>query len=240
MTNPPDGLLPVRFTFSLQDIACEDSGAGPGQFTVRGHAAVFNRTSHDAGGFRWKIAKGAFTKALDANPDVHLVLNHDMRWVLARTTNGTLELREDPMGLHMWARVAPVSYASDLRVLMDRGDIDQMSFAGYIERDEWTIDEDENVTCTILEFSELLDATICPQGMFPQTDVSVVASRQATQHYANALQAGRVPGRAPEGTSPLDEGESIAAPDEPVDEQIRADQAATRKRSLALARTKTP
>lgn len=215
MTPTPDGPLPVRFAFTLEGIQCEDSGAGSGQFTVRGHAAVFNRLSHDAGGFRWRIAPGAFTAALDANPDVHLVLNHDMRWVLARTTNGTLELREDPMGLHMWARVAPVSYASDLRVLMERGDIDQMSFAAFIERDEWTIDAEENVTCTILEFGELLDATICPQGMFPQTDVSVVAAR----HYDNALQAGRVPGRAAEDNPASDdEGAQDAAPaDRPVD-----------------------
>jgi hypothetical protein len=37
-----------------------DSGAGVGQFTVKGHGAVFNRKSLDLGGFQEVIAPGAF------------------------------------------------------------------------------------------------------------------------------------------------------------------------------------
>src|SRR5262245_9503928 len=96
--------------------------------TVRGHAAVYDRTSLDLGGFRERIAKGAFTRVLNGNPDVHALWDHDTKLVLARTKNKTLELREDPVGLHFWARVADTSYAKDLRVLMERGDIDQASF----------------------------------------------------------------------------------------------------------------
>jgi HK97 family phage prohead protease len=60
---------------------------------------------------------------------VHLVIDHDTRYVLARTKNNSLELREDPYGLHMWARMAKTTYAEDLAMLMEGGYVDQMSFA---------------------------------------------------------------------------------------------------------------
>lgn len=203
---------PVRFSFGLNDLVVADSNAGNGEFTVRGHAAVFNRPSHDLGGFRYKIAPGAFDRALDANPDVHLVIGHNMDLVLARTLAKTLELRVDPVGLHMWARVAPTSYALDLRMLMERGDVDQMSFAGYIDADEWHVSEDGEVTCAILEFSELLDATICPQGAFPQTDASLVAASRA--HFTRALESGRIPDLAADRASGQAGDENPAEPPE--------------------------
>jgi len=48
--------------------------------------------------------------------------------VLGRTKSGTLELSEDATGLAMFARVGPTTYAKDLAISMERGDIDQMSF----------------------------------------------------------------------------------------------------------------
>jgi hypothetical protein len=95
-----------RFTVPLADLKMDASGdpEAQGRWTMRGHAAVFNRLSHDMGGFRVKIAPGFFTKVLDSNPDVHLNREHDMRLLLARTRNNSLELREDPYGLHAWAR----------------------------------------------------------------------------------------------------------------------------------------
>lgn len=179
-------VTPERVLFTLGHVEFAESGAGDGQKTMRGHAAVFNRPSHDLGGFVTKIAPGAFSQVLDTNPDVHLVWDHDMRYVLARTLNGTLELREDPYGLHVWARLAPTSYASDLEVLMKRGDIDQMSFACTIGEDRWTEDT-SGITREILSVDGLFDVTVCAQGAFPQTDASLLAS---------ARQNGRLPGGA--------------------------------------------
>lgn len=166
------------FPIEIEDV--RDSRAGDGQFTIRGHAAVFDQWSLDLGGFREKIAKGAFDDVLSDNPDVWLLWDHDPRWTLARTTNKTLELRTDPRGLHYWGRVAPTSYASDLRVLLERGDIDQASFAFTVKRDEWKItgeDEDEKVERTILEVGELYDVTVTAMGAYPQTDSQMAAAR---------------------------------------------------------------
>lgn len=204
-----------------------DSGSGPEVRTMRGHAAVFNRLSHDLGGYRVKIAPGAFTSVLDKNPDVHLVWDHDTRYTLARTRSQKygLELREDPIGLHVWARMAPVSYADDLAVLMDGGVIDEMSFACDIAADEWH-EDDDGITRTLLQMDALYDVTICAQGAFPQTD-----SRLATD-LASAIEAGRVPGRAqdiaqddPAGAESVaaeGQGTEEAAPADPADSRIAA------------------
>jgi HK97 family phage prohead protease len=175
-----------------------DSGSGGGQFTIRGHAAVFDQWSLDLGFFREKIDRAAFDSVLERNPDVFLLWDHDTRYTLARTASKSLELRIDPRGLHYWARVAPTSYAEDLRVLMERGDINQASFAFTVGRDEWLIETDddgnENVSRTILEVADLFDVTVTAMGAYPQTDSEVVRAALAAYEPARkVLPASLVP-----------------------------------------------
>jgi HK97 family phage prohead protease len=217
-------------TARLEQVEVRESGAGSGQMTLRGHAAVFNRLSHDLGGFRERIAPGAFTNVLDTNPDVHLVWDHDTSLTLARTRNNTLELREDPMGLHVWARLAPTTYASDLATLMDRGDIDQMSFKFMIGAETVELVDGEDPIFTIEEVSSLFDVTVTAQGAYPQTDAQLVRQR-----LERALNHGRVERRAT--ASAAEEGAQTVAPS--VDGDAVASRAADRKRAISLARAKT-
>lgn len=184
----------TAFVADVENLEVRDSGAGDGSYTIRGHAAVFNKLSLDLGGFQEKIDPGAFANVLNRNPDVLAVWDHDTRYTLARTLNNTLELREDPYGLHNWMRVAPTSYAADLRVLMERGDINQASFMFTIarERAEWGGNEDDPIVFTIEEVGELYDVTVTGRGAYPQTDQALVNSRSA--RLENALREGRVPG----------------------------------------------
>src|SRR2546430_2450571 len=94
--------------------------AGDNDYTLAGHAAVFNRLSEDLGGFREIIEPGFFRSALRKSPDVRALINHDSNLVLARTASGTLELKEDAASLRIAARVAQTSYATDLRLAMQR------------------------------------------------------------------------------------------------------------------------
>jgi HK97 family phage prohead protease len=134
--------------------------------------------------------------------------------VLARTKNKTLELREDPIGLHFWAKVADTSYARDLKVLMERGDVDQASFAFTVAPggDEWNVREEDGqevVERTINKVGELFDVTVTAQGAYPQSDASVVAHMRS-----------RVKAEIEAGTISLDEAtamQKIVAPDDPVD-----------------------
>lgn len=171
--------LPVlrrAVTLPFEDVEWRDSGNGT-DFTLRGHAAVFGRLSEDLGGFREMLEPGAFRDALRGSPDVRLLLNHDANFVMARTASGTLELREDAIGLHVWARVAPLQWVADLRTSMQRGDIDQMSFAFTIRDggDDWAIAEDGTVVRTIRAggVEELFDTSVVTFPAYPQTDAAM-------------------------------------------------------------------
>ena len=226
----------------LGDVEVRDSGNPSVEFTVQGHAAVFGRKSLDLGYFQEVIDRGAFDKVLDANPDVHLLWDHDTRLALARTRSSqyTLELRDDPKGLRFYSKVAPTSFAADLRILMEGGIIDQASFAFTVASDTWEIrnegGKDEVVIRTIHEVAELFDVTITAQGAYPQTDSTVV--RDYAKAYAQVAESeerealdpeqDKTSGReeapedvatdAPEG----DSADTEAAPDEPADPEQEA------------------
>jgi hypothetical protein len=222
---------------------------GSGELTVIGHAAVFDRTSlplYDFfyGEFRERIAPGAFRNVLDRDPDVHLVLGHNMAAApLARTRSRTLELREDPRGLRAYARIDGsrpdvLSVASAMR----RGDMDQMSFAFSVERDEWLVEEGpdgEAVTRTILEIRDLYDVSLVPQGAYPQTDASIRALVQgAIDSGRLALGAGadhRAGQADPAGAETMS---AISTGDERVGDLARQRARQSRKRRLALIQMK--
>lgn len=175
------------FLAPIEGVEWRESGAGKGNMTVSGHAAVFNRLSLDLGGFREKLAPGAFTAVLDSDPDVHLLWDHSTSLTLARTRNKTLDLREDPKGLHFWGRVADTSYSRDLRILMERQDIDQASFAFGLPEDgsgeKWESTKDSGIVRTVLPngVSGLYDVTITAQGAYPQTDSALRSLRRAVE-----------------------------------------------------------
>lgn len=155
--------------FTLEEIR-DDNGS----LRVVGHAAVFDRLSEDLGGFRERIMRGAFRKVLDANLDVPLLYNHDTNYILARTQNRTLELREDPVGLRIFAEMAPTTYANDVRVLLKRGDLRGMSFGFRVAPGGDNFAEVDGQTVrTISQFGDLTDVSIVATPAYPQTDVAL-------------------------------------------------------------------
>jgi HK97 family phage prohead protease len=101
-----------------------------GKTVATGYAATFNSFSADLGGFREKIAPGAFEKVLSSNPDTRALVNHNPDLILGRTTAGTLRLSEDAHGLRVEMDLPDgITYADDLKISMERGDISQMSFS---------------------------------------------------------------------------------------------------------------
>lgn len=209
----PDGLqVPDerRVIVPLNDTELTETREGDGSITFVGHAAVFDRLSEDLGGFRERIQRGAFRKVLDTDPDVRFLLNHNDDIVMARTKSGTMELSEDPRGLRVYAKLAPTQAAQDLRVLIKRGDIDQMSF-GFTMRDGgkdvWT-EEDNGLVRTIIAFGGLLDVSAVAFPAYPQTDASVRTVAGANVEDLEALRA--VAWRAHQGEIELTPGERAA------------------------------
>jgi len=138
---PPSAVAPPGDEVAPEDVRVEralapgrvewrESGAGPDHRTVVGYAAVWDSMSEDLGGFREVIKRGAFTEALEAGTEIRFVLGHDMDTVMARTSNGTLELMQDDVGLRMWARIAlDDPDAQRLDAKLRSGAMSQMSFA---------------------------------------------------------------------------------------------------------------
>ena len=109
---------------------------------VAGLGAVFNIEAVIGGAFREKILPGAFMRALGG--DVFSFFNHDASQVLGRTKAGTLRLAETDEGLRYEVDLPDTSAARDLKVSMDRGDIDGSSFTFDVPKggDEWDFSGD--------------------------------------------------------------------------------------------------
>lgn len=165
-----------RRSVTLDTAEFRDTDDGVLRFT--GHAAVFDQWSEDLGGFRERIQRGAFRKALKG-ADVRLLLNHNPDFPMARSTvdsgPGSLRLSEDARGLLVEAELVPTQVAEDLRKLMDAGVITQMSFGFSMRggRDEWEDQDDGTVERTIVEFGGLFDVSPVVFPAYPQTDAAM-------------------------------------------------------------------
>ena len=135
-----------------------------------GYAAVFNQWSEDLGGFRERIAPGAFRKTLGS--DVRALWNHDPSFVLGRTLNGTLTLEEDARGLRV--EITPPAggiydgFVDNVR----RGDVNQMSFAFSVVKDDRQRDEKGNQV-RILQEVRLHEVSPVSFPAYPTTEVGL-------------------------------------------------------------------
>jgi HK97 family phage prohead protease len=166
---------------------------------IVGHAAVFDQLSEDLGGFREKVVKGAFRKTL-READVRALLNHDSNYVLGRNTAGTLRVKEDKEGLAVDIDPPDTTWARDLLVSMERGDINQMSFGFRVVKEEWDDTDKANVVRTLSEV-ELFDVSPVTYPAYPQTSVSV-------KRHLEQLQSEPVGGHSDEAHEPGEDSHS--------------------------------
>lgn len=150
------------------------------KMTLSGYAAKFGVVSVDLGGFREQIAPGTFGKAVGSDADVFLLRSHDSDAVLARTKSGTLRLEQDGVGLKFEADLADTAQARDLFTLVERGDLDAMSFGFSTVRDAWAWDGP--VAMRTLQDVELFEISVVAWPAYPQTDVGV-RCRQAYEAF---------------------------------------------------------
>ncbi len=165
-----------RRTYTVQDVEARSEN---GVMTLSGYAAVFNDASLPLP-FKERIAPGAFRKTLTELPDVRLLINHE-GLPLARTKNGTLNLIEDERGLRFDAQLADTQEARDLWTLVQRGDVDQMSFAFRVIRQNWSKDKSER-TLTEVSLADG-DVSVVTYPAYPTTSV------EARKKIADALDA---------------------------------------------------
>lgn len=143
-----------------------------GMHTFRGMASSTD-SPYDMGFYTETITRGAFDKTLSERPDVQLLVNHE-GLPLARTTNGSLTLRDEGDGLRFEARAsADDPDATRVASKVESGLMDQCSFAFRVTRQEWDEDYTER---SIKEVSlDRGDVSIVNYGANPNTNVSMRA-----------------------------------------------------------------
>lgn len=171
-----------RRTYTVQDVETRQSEDG--KMRLSGYAAKFNSASVPLP-FIEKIAPGAFRKTLSETPDVRLLINHE-GLPLARTKNGTLRLEEDMIGLRFDAELPDTQEARDLWTLVQRGDVDQMSFAFRVIRQKWSQDRSER---TLTEVS-LADGDVSVVT-YPAYAATSVEARQRLDDLIADIKEGR-------------------------------------------------
>lgn len=162
------------FDFEQLEVRAAE-GDGPPQ--IVGYAAVYGRESVDLGGFVEIIEQGFFSGVLTG--DTRSLWNHNSDMPLGRTTNGTLQLRDDETGLHTVTTPPDTSWGRDALVSIGRGDVNQMSFAFsvYESGERWYQREDGVVVRRLLAGGciELYDISPVTYPAYEATQVSVRA-----------------------------------------------------------------
>lgn len=171
-TAPPLADVPVRevrrFTAGNLELRVADDG----MLTFTGYATVFDAPYEmyggpSAGGWTEVVDPGAFRKTLSEKPDVQLLVNHE-DLPLARTKSGTMKLSDDNTGLYVEASLDPNDPdVAKLAPKVERGDLDEMSFAFRTIRQEWDEGYEKR---TLLEVSiNRGDVSIVNYGANPAT-----------------------------------------------------------------------
>lgn len=146
-----------------------------------GYAANYNVLSDDLGGWRERINRRAFARALRENQDVRYLVNHDPNQVLGRTKSGTLQLSDDAKGLSFRCAVPNTSFARDLIESVSRGDVCECSFGFVCRQQNWVKGTDGSgkpVSIRELCDVDLQDISTVTFPAYPGTDTSV-AGRSA-------------------------------------------------------------
>lgn len=153
------------------------------ELIVEGYASTFSEPYELYGGPPWgwteEVDPGAFDKTLASNPDVPLLLNHE-GMPLARTKSGTLQLSTDKHGLKMRASLDKRDpQVQSVAVKLERGDMDEMSFAFWVVRDEWTYDDDKEHRLLKEVNIHKGDVAIVNYGANPNTSVGIADAVRA-------------------------------------------------------------
>lgn len=140
---------------------------------LTGYAIMWNTPSKDLGGFTEIVDP----KALDG-VDLSKVLmlsDHDYSKVLASVKAGTLILKPDEKGLYFEATLPDTTTANDVFSNVQAGNLDSCSFGFDLEdgSDEWSKDDQGNITRKINKIKDLFDVSVVA---IPAYDGTIVAA----------------------------------------------------------------
>lgn len=168
---PPE-LRNLQLVKEVRSMPIEALNIEDNKMLIQGYAIRFNEPAiFKFDGVEYREIIDA--KALDKTDmrDVPLKYNHsDSIMIMARTRNKTLQLIKDEQGLKVMAELANTTAGRDLYELIKRGDIDKMSFAFTVSKDEY---DTETRTRKILSIDKLYDVSAVDTPAYDTTSLSL-------------------------------------------------------------------
>jgi HK97 family phage prohead protease len=169
----------MKSNWEIRSLASEDAEvrATPDSREVAGYGIVFNRESHDLGGFTEIILPEAIEGVVERS-DVLCLMNHDVnKGILARCTygKGTMSLHVNEKGVRYSFTAPNFNLGNELLEGVERGDIRASSFAFTLPPtggDKWEKREGGGYLRTILRFEELYDMSPVYRPAYEDTTVA--------------------------------------------------------------------
>jgi uncharacterized protein len=145
--------------------------AADGTRTISGTAIVFNQRSVDMG-FREIVSPGAVTETLSSGGNKLLLNGHDLNQVLGSTRSGNLKISTDANGVNFSCKIdTRQSYAADLAIAIERGDVQGCSFGFVTNRDTWS--DDNGTLLRTLESIDVRELSLTAAPAYEQTSTSI-------------------------------------------------------------------
>lgn len=142
--------------------------AAPDSATIEGRAIPFNIASPNREGFREMILPSAVEGVIE-NSDIFMLYNHDKsQGFLARSKRGkgslNIDVRED--GVYFSFAPGRDNLSMYIKDRIQRGDLDEMSWAFTVAEDKWVKADDGVYDRTITKFERLYDFSIVDQSYY--------------------------------------------------------------------------
>lgn len=142
---------------------------------ISGYAIVFNKPSKPI-----PDGDSSFTEIIDPKAlentdlsDVVMLSNHDYSKPLATVKAGTLKLNVDKKGLHFEATLPNTTDGTDTFENVKAGNIDSASFRFANASDQWSKDENGNITRTITNIGDIFEISSVTIPAYDDTDVQI-------------------------------------------------------------------
>lgn len=148
-----------------------------GKQVIGGRAIPYGEESEDMGFFE-VIERGAFDESIKDNT-IKSLWSHDSSKVLGSTANGTLELEDREDGLYFENDLPDTQVGRDAKVLIERGDVDGVSFGFFATEVLWNDADPSHIVRTIKK-GELIEISPVAFPAYSQSDVSI---RSAYEEY---------------------------------------------------------
>lgn len=152
----------------MQDMKTREEGD---ELFLEGYFVVYNSPYELWPGATESVAPGAFSESLGG--DVRALFNHNPDIVLGRTTNGTLELKDDARGLYGRVRInRNDTDAMNAYQRIARGDITGCSFGFDVEKQSEEFQDDGTIHWTLEKISPLYEVSPCTFPAYEATSIS--------------------------------------------------------------------